>query len=247
MLAAAQEVAEQVGREILDSRLEPGAWATALSECGGKRQEALAVYTRIRVRQLTRLNRMQRAKNRSFECRRIAKCMGDQETREAIAKTIQDMLVNKHRGKSQNFLKPRISLMWLTILFIGTSGTVAAMGRLWSHLLPESIAHPMSLIALLCGVAAVWMALVLRYFLPKPWVMIGWNTGLVVICNIMCLSSLFLGTKLIKRAIATDSVVLPFHQNAGSAAGKTAAKSGDKETRYLVSTRDGAKAAVVAD
>lgn len=243
MQAAAQEVAEQVGREILDSRLDPGAWATALSECGGKRQEALAVYTRIRVRQLTRLNRMQRAKNRSFECRRIAKCMGDQETREEIAKTIQDMLMNTRRGKSQNFLKPRISLMWMFILFLGTSGTVAAMGRLWSHLLPEGFAHPMSLVALLCGVAAVWMALVLRYFLPKPWVMIGWNTGLVVVCNIVCLSSLFLGTKLIKRAIATDTVVLPFTQDARTAPPKTAARLPEKDVRYLVSTQS-AKAAV---
>ncbi len=42
-LVTVSEVAEQVGREILESRLEPGAWATALYECDGKRQDALAL------------------------------------------------------------------------------------------------------------------------------------------------------------------------------------------------------------
>ena len=48
VLAAAREVAEQVGREILESRLDPGAWAIALAESKGRKQEALAAYTRIR-------------------------------------------------------------------------------------------------------------------------------------------------------------------------------------------------------
>ena len=50
-LVTVTEVAEQVGREILESRLEPGAWATALYECGGKRQDALALYARLRAPQ----------------------------------------------------------------------------------------------------------------------------------------------------------------------------------------------------
>jgi hypothetical protein len=45
MRSAAAEVTEQVGREILESRLDPAVWALALAECNGRKQEAIAVYT----------------------------------------------------------------------------------------------------------------------------------------------------------------------------------------------------------
>jgi hypothetical protein len=213
-LVTVSEVAEQVGREILESRLEPGAWATALYQCDGRRQDALAVYTRLRVRQLTKQRRVRLAKVSSFESRRLAICMGDQATRDSIARTIQEMLGNPTRGKSINFVKPRISLIWLSILFFGTAGTVSSFGRLFSHLLPQSLAQPLTLIALLAGVGAVWSAMVLRYYLPKRWIMLGWNTGLVLICNVLCISSVLLGTKVIKRAVATGTNPLASEQQA---------------------------------
>jgi hypothetical protein len=236
-LVTVTEVAEQVGREILDSRLEPGAWATALYECGGRRQEALAMYARLRVRKLTKQRRIRLAKVKSFESRRLAHCMGDQATRELLAKTIQEMLNSSRRGQSQNFLKPRISVLWLFILFVGTAGTVASLGRLYSSYLPENMANPVTMLAMLAGVASVWGALVLRLFLPKRWIMLGWNTGLVVTCNVLCLSSLFLGTKVIKRAIATGTVVFPVHQvSATPVPTPTVKKPVEKEKPYLVST-----------
>lgn len=204
-LVTVTEVAEQVGREILESKLEPGAWATALYESGGKRQEALALYARLRVRKLTKQRRIRLAKVRSFESRRLSKCMGDNETREMIAQTIQDMLLNNRSGQSKNFMKPRLSIIWLFVLFIGTAGTVASLGRLFLKDIPETLGNPVTLVSLLAGVGAVWAALVLRFFLPKRWVMLGWNTGLVVTCNVVCLSSLFLGTKVIRHAIATGA------------------------------------------
>jgi hypothetical protein len=233
---AAAEVADQVGREILESRLDPGVWATALSQCDGRRQEAMALYTRLRIRQLTKLHRLQRVKNRSFETRRIAKCMGDNETRASLAKTIQEMLHETRAGKSQNFVRPKVSVVWLTILFIGTSGTVASLGRLFAAEFPEAFAHPLTLVALLSGVGTVWCALVLRYFLPKRWIMLGWNTGLVVACNVVCLSSLFLGTKVIKRAIAADRVVIPFRQaSVVPVTNGASAKPASSGSSYMVS------------
>ena len=91
------------------------------------------------------------------------------------------------------------------------------------------------LIALLAGVGTVWSALVLRYFLPKRWIMLGWNSGLVVACNVVCLTSLFLGTKVIKHAIATDTVVLPIRQQTAAPMKPTAAKPVRKVDSYLVS------------
>jgi hypothetical protein len=240
--AAAREVAEQVGREILESRLEPGAWATALAETRGRKQEALAAYTRIRVKQLTKVHRMQKVKNRSFESRRIAKCMGDNETREAIARTIQDMLHNSRRdGSTKNYFKPRVSFLWLMLLFIGTAGSVASLCRMLVPRFPELFNYPPALIAALAGVATVWGALVLRYFLPKRWVMLGWNTGIVVVCNLVCLCSLFLGTKLIKQAAAKGISVVPAEESAKPLKPKATARKETHRDTYLVSSKQDPK------
>lgn len=211
-LVTVSEVAEQVGREILESQFEPGAWATALYECEGKRQDALALYTQLRIRRLTKQRRIRLAKVRSFESRRIVHCMGDQSTRDSISRTIQAMLGNPRRDKSMNYVKPQLSITWLAILFFGMAGTVASLGRLLSALLPDFLANQVTLIALLAGAGAVCGAMIIRQFLPKRWIMLGWNTGLVLTCNVVCLMSLFLGTKLIKRAIATNTVAFPAQQ-----------------------------------
>lgn len=238
VLAAAREVAEQVGREILDSRLEPGAWATALAESKGRKQEAMAAYTRIRVRQLTKIHRLQKVKNRSFESRRIAKCMGDNETREAIARTIQEMLHNTRRsGSTRNYFKPKVSFLWLMLLFIGTAGTVASLCRMLVPRFPETFNYPPALIAALAGVATVWGALVLRYFLPKRWIVLGWNTGIVVACNLVCLCSLFLGTKLIKQAVAKGNSVVPVQQAHKPVQATASTRKDAKRDTYLVSSK----------
>ncbi len=211
-LITVSEVAEQVGREILESQFEPGAWATALYQCEGKRQDAIALYTQLRVRRLTKQRRVRLAKVRSFESRRIVHCMGDQSTRDSIARTIQAMLGNPHRDKSVNYVKPRLSIVWLAILFFGIAGTVSSLGRLFATLLPDFMANQVTMFALLAGAGAVCCAAIIRQILPKRWIMLGWNTGLVLTCNVVCLMSLFLGTKLIKRAIATDTVAFSAQQ-----------------------------------
>lgn len=237
MRSAAAEVTEQVGREILESRLDPAVWALALAECNGRKQEAIAVYTRLRTRQLSKVHRLQHVKNRSFETRRIAKCMGDNATRESLAKTIQDMLYNTRGAKGGNFAKPRLSLIWLALLFVGTAGSVASVGRLFAAKLPEYLLDPLVFVSILCGIGAVWAALVLRFFLPKRWIMLGWNSGLVIACNVACLSSLFLGTKVIRRAIATDSVAIPGLSQPAPAKPETAGGGTRAQQSLLVSNR----------
>jgi hypothetical protein len=237
MRAAAAEVTRQVGREILESRLDPAVWALALAECNGRKQEAVAVYTRLRTRQLSKVHRLQRVKNRSFETRRIAKCMGDNATRESLAKTIQEMLHATRVTNTGNFAKPRLSLVWLLLLFVGTAGSVASLGRLFSPHLPEFVVNPLFLVSVLFGVAVVWAALVLRYLLPKRWIMLGWNSGLIIACNVVCLGSLFLGTKVIRRAIATDSVAIPGIVRPAPALPETATRQAAGDHRLLVSNR----------
>ncbi|MCB1130755.1 MAG: hypothetical protein KDN05_06465 [Verrucomicrobiae bacterium] len=197
------EVAEQVGREILEGRLEPAAWAAALVEAGGKRREAIAAYTRIRARKLGELHRVQRQRDVSLDVRRVAKCMGDTTARNELARSIQELLDSERRDGPLNYIRPKLSTLWLAILFLGSAGTVASLGRLFAGRLPE-IAHAAPF-APTIGLLTVLCAVVLRFGLPKRWVMIGWNTGMVAVCNIVCLSSLLLGAKVIKHAVATDS------------------------------------------
>lgn len=231
-LVTVSEVAEQVGLEILKSQLEPGTWAIALYECEGNRHEALALYTKLRIRSLTKQRRFRLAKVRSLESRRLLHCMGDQTTREAIARTIHELLGHPTRGNPKNFLRPKSSLMWLAVLFFGMSGTVASLGRLYDGLLPEVLANLLTLVALLAGVAAVWTAVVIRHLMPRRWMMLGWKAGLVVSCNVLCLCSLFLGAKVIRRAVTSDTVAvrLPLASTASNSA--TAKPSAEP---YLVS------------
>lgn len=210
-LITVSEVAERVGREILESSLEPGAWATALYECRGRREDALAVYTRLRVRILMKQRRLRLAKVNMLESRRLMICMGDQEARDAIARTVQEVLGNPTREKSSNFVKPKLSFIWMSVLFFGSAGTASSLGRLFSHLLPDPIRNPLSLVALLVGVVAVWTALALRHYLPKRWIMLGWNSCLVYTCSILCLTSLLLGVKVIKRSGSLQTSTGPVH------------------------------------
>lgn len=192
-----REVAKQVGQEILENRLDPGTWAQALSACGGKRQEALAAYARIRIQQVTARRRLRLSKVKSFEFRRVTKCFG--------VKTVHDLLQRSNPGKQLNFLKPRLSLFSLMTLGIGAAGCVAAAGRLLESSLPERLSALLPLVALACGLAAVTAVISLRFILPKRWIMLGWNAGMQFACMVACFASLMFGVKLIAHAPPLES------------------------------------------
>jgi hypothetical protein len=188
-------VAEQVGQEILQNRLDPAAWATALSASGGKRQDALAAYARIRIQRVAKHRKLCHAKIKSFESRRLTQCFG--------VKTVQDLLLRSHPEKQVNFLKPRLSVVTLLILCIGSAGLVGATGRLLGGMLSAGIAGTL---AVLAGLVVVAAAIGLRFMLPKRWIMLGWNTGLLCACTMACFGSLVCGVKLIARAAPLGSL-----------------------------------------
>jgi hypothetical protein len=189
------EIAERVGQEILRDQLEPGAWATALAASGGEKQDALAVYARIRIRKLATERRTRQAKSRSFEARRLTTCLG--------IKTVQDLLDRSNRGGRLNFLRPKLSVTWLLILMIGCTGSVACLARLLEPFMPDRFEKPALFSAPLLGIAAVGIALLSRALLPKNWVMQGWNTGLALVGSMACFGSLYLGAKLVARTPPT--------------------------------------------
>jgi hypothetical protein len=185
------EIAERVGQEIIQNRLEPGAWATALASSGGKRQDALAAYARIRMQQVGAQRRLRHDKATSFEARRLTTCLG--------IKTVQDLLQRSNRGGQLNLIKPRISMVWLGILMVGSAGAAASVGRLLGDMVPDRLEPWIPVIALVCGMAAVAGVLLLRAMLPKRWVLLGWNTGFTAVCSLACFASLCFGAKLISR------------------------------------------------
>jgi hypothetical protein len=189
---AGADIAKQVGQEILENRLEPGTWATALSESGGNRQEALSAYARTRIQQLTTHRRLTTTKVKSFESRRVFQCFG--------VKTVQDLLQRSNSGESLNFLKPRLSVLSLLTLWIGFSGCVGSAGRLFSKFLPDSLQASLPAVALLSGGVIVALAMTLRFTIPKRCLMLGWNSGLLMACTVVCFGSLLGGVKLISHA-----------------------------------------------
>ncbi|MGL5018112.1 MAG: hypothetical protein ACRDBP_08265 [Luteolibacter sp.] len=186
------QIAALVGQEILENRLDPSAWATALSASGGKRQEALSAYARIRLHRLATHRQLSEEKVKSFESRRVNKCYG--------VKSVRDLLQRAHPERQLNFLKPQMSILLMVILFIGSAGSIGALGRLWNSSLPAPLESILPFVAVLCGLVMVAAAMSLRFFLPKRWIMMGWNTGLLCLCSFACFGSLVGGVKLIARA-----------------------------------------------
>ncbi|MEO5913958.1 MAG: hypothetical protein ABIS50_06970 [Luteolibacter sp.] len=202
------EVARQVGQEILEKRLDPATWATALSASGGEHQEALAAYARIRIQQVSTRRRLRHSKAKSFEFRRVTQCFG--------VKTVQDLLQRSNPSKQLNFLKPKLSIFTLVTLGIGSAGCVGAAGRLLGALIPERLVAMVPLLALASGIAAVTAAVLLRYLLPKRWIMLGWNTGLHFTCMCACFASLLFGVKLIAHAPPLETRVVEPAKSASS-------------------------------
>lgn len=195
------EVTTQVGQEILENRLDPGTWATALSSSQGKRQEALAAYARLRIQQISSRRRNQHKKWKSFDSRRMATCFG--------VKTVQDLIERSNPSKQLNYLKPQLSVVTLFIFGIGSAGGVGALSRLLGEYLPTSLAPAVPAVAIVVGLVAVAIALTLWFTLPKRWIMLGWNTGLTFACSVACFGSLMGGVKLIAQPVPQTSEVAP--------------------------------------
>lgn len=202
------DVAAQVGQEILGNRFDPAVWATALSASGGRRQEALAAYARIRIERLSLHRRLSREKVKSFESRRVNMCFG--------VKSVKDLLQRAHPHRQLNFLKPRMSIMLMVILFIGSTGSVGVIGRLLGSSLPAVLESILPWVAGVAGLAMVAAVMSLRFVLPKRWIMLGWNSGLLCVCSMACFGSLLGGVKLIARAAPLEAATAPADSMAAS-------------------------------
>lgn len=222
------KLAEQVGREILESRLEPGAWARALYQANGKHHEALGLYTRIRVNELSLASKEHQAKAYSFESRRVNMCMGNWKERQKFIcdyknfthsaeirpvlakekKSPSHALLTPRSGPQLNFVKASMPTIWLWILFFGTASSLALLCRLAAPGFTGVLAHLLTALAMLAAAVTVWAALGVRQILPRQWIVMGWKPLLVVSCNVVCISSMFLSAKVIRKSVTEDQVFI---------------------------------------
>jgi len=253
------KLAEQVGREILESRLEPGAWARALYQCNGKRHEALQLYTRIRLHELSLVHKDHQAKSHSFESRRVNKCMGDWKVRQTFLRDLNSItsfpescpvaagerkspsqaLLTPRNGPPLNFLKATMPTIWLWILFLGTASTLALLARLAAPGFTGVLAHLLTVLSLLAAAVTVWAALGVRQILSREWIIMGWKPLLVVSCNVVCISSLFLSAKVIRKSVSEDQVAIDSVASLQSPAPEvTQMRVAEKNTEFVSSRPD---------
>jgi hypothetical protein len=200
------DVARQVGLEILEGRYEPAAWASALAESGGRHQQAVAAYARIRMRRLEPLSQRRHAKIESLEARRLRNCLGA-PAKPSVAMSVREMLRGRKPIQTLNLFKPRLSRLWLTILLLGTAGTVAGLGRLASQMMPDHVSSSLPVICLMSAVITCGVAMLLWNLLPNRW--------------ILSLGSLALGAKVISKTVRSGGVTVSHPQSATPAGNAT--------------------------
>ena len=252
-------LAEQVGREILESRLEPGAWARALYRSGDKRHEALGLYTRIRIKELSHVRKDLQAKSHSFQSRRVNKCMGNWKDRQTFIRDFQSVVhcpeirpvlarekkdsfkacITPRRGKPLNFVKSSMPSIWLWILFLGTASTLALLGRIAAPGFTGILAHLLTVSALLAAAVIVWAVVGVRQILSREWIVMGWKPLLVVACNLVCISSVLLSAKVIRQSVTEDQVAINSVLSLQNPAAEISQRRVAEKNTELVSSQSG--------
>lgn len=189
--AVPEEITKRVGSEVLKRDFEPSTWAQALAMVSGRRDEALAAYSRLRIAQLMSQRERVQRKAESMEFRRLNACLG--------VKTVKELLQGMSRVGALNLPRPRVPVLWLALLTIGFAGCLTAFVRLADLELPGTISPWLPAAALACGLAVVAVVLLVSRFLSPQLLSWLWGEGVVGACGLICLCSLLLGTRLVMK------------------------------------------------
>lgn len=172
-------------------RLEPSTWAAAVASSGARHDDAMAAYARLRMQRLASQAALQRGRTESLDDRRRNSCLR--------AKITVDAPLTKSAGRAPSPPLPPVSLTWLGILLVSTSGTAGSAGRLLGGGFPPEVDRWIPGIAILFGCCVVTASLWLRRALPARTVKYGWDSGLALVCAISSFASLYCGWKLMHR------------------------------------------------
>ena len=187
-----EEISARVGEEVINGRFEPGTWARALASVKGNREDAVAVYAKRRILDLTKERTTAAAKHESLEKRRLRACYG--------VKTVQDILKGMGgSSKAMNLPRPRLPMMGVLLLMLGTTGSFAALTKLSIITVPAGLHHWIPLIALGVGFSTAVATKMLGLVLPPFTLRWVWGHGLIAACAATCIASMLLGAKLMSR------------------------------------------------
>jgi hypothetical protein len=182
-----QEIAEQVGHEILRGEFAPAAWAKALAAARAGGTEAAGEYARIRLDELTAHHQRRRAKLRDLEVRRLQSSSG--------VKSVKDLLGRRPVPRNLPVRRDVAGMaVRLLCLLFGAAGSIGCAVRLVAgRAAPEWT----PVLALACGAGMVLVAVLARFTVPQHWVRMGaYRLGLNTLSALACLLSLGLGAKL---------------------------------------------------
>jgi hypothetical protein len=122
--AVSSEIYHRVGKEVLEERLEPGAWAQALADSEGSRDEALSHYVRYRAEGLQQNKQRQVMRGTEVEQRKV------DSFRDFQAEPIARHSLEGERGAASVV----DALFWHAVAVVGMIGCLLAVGLLWPRL-----------------------------------------------------------------------------------------------------------------
>jgi hypothetical protein len=148
-LEQCSEIYSRIGKEVLQERLEPAAWARALADCQGSRDEALTHYVRYRAEGLQKVEQRQVIRGSEVEQRKV------DSFRDFQAEPIAHHSLAGETGATSVV----DSLFWHVVAVVGMIGCLLAVGLLWPGLgfqLSWNVAVTVVLAMQLIPLAAWW-------------------------------------------------------------------------------------------
>lgn len=191
VIDVSESISTRVGREILNSEFDAGAWARALARVKDSRADVVAEYARIRIHQLMGHENRLRGKVEQLETRRLRSCLG--------IKSARDLLLRSNRGGRMNLPRPRLPLHWLALLGIGLAGSIASLLRLADERLPEPLLHAAPWLGLVLAGLLVPLLVLASLATPPRTLRLLWGRGLVALGALACLGSMALGAKVLEK------------------------------------------------
>jgi len=149
------EVSGLVGNEILEGRLQPAAWAMALANSSGSRDEAVSHYARLRLESLASENQFRKRKLAALESRRSS------GFKKLVPETQVPSRINQKRERLN--LPP----FWLAAMWLSVTGACSSAVRLFLSDSNRFIAHAGISPHIALGAALVCLAVAVHVAIPR--------------------------------------------------------------------------------
>lgn len=199
------EVSGLVGNEILEGRLQPAAWAMALANSSGSRDEAVSHYARLRLESLSSENQFRKRKLAALESRRSS--------------GFKKLIPEPSAPSRLNQKRERLNLppFWLAAMWLSVTGACSSAVRLFLSDSNRFIAHAGISPHVALGAALVCLAVVVHVAIPRARMLV--RTVLPFGTCALAFASFSFGVMILKYSAFED------HQPSNATAASTAPAS----------------------